>query len=221
MKIRHPALIRAAGILGACGVRRLVGTTRFHFRYADPSVDPEIARQTGRRYIYAFFHEMMLFPAYYWAWPEMQILISDHRDGELITQVVERLGFGVVRGSTTRGGARALREMRRRVDRGHLCVTPDGPRGPRRHVHQGLAYLASVTGLPIVGAGMAFQNPRRAHSWDRFAVPRPWRPAACVVPRPVFVPPDADRATIEACRDEVERRMNDATEEAEAWVARL
>ena len=47
----------------------------------------------------------MLFPAYYWAWPEMQILISDHRDGELITQVVRRLGFGVVRGSTTRGGA--------------------------------------------------------------------------------------------------------------------
>ena len=149
----------------------------------------------------------MLFPAYYWAWPEMQILISDHRDGELITRVVRRLGFGVVRGSTTRGGVRALREMTQRVDRGHLCVTPDGPRGPRRHVHQGLAYLSSKTGLPIVGAGMAFQNPWRARSWDRFAVPRPFRPAACVVPEPLLVPADADRETIEACRLEVERRM--------------
>ena len=48
----------------------------------------------------------MLFPAYYWAWPEMHILISDHRDGELITQVIRRLGFSVIRGSTTRGGTR-------------------------------------------------------------------------------------------------------------------
>ena len=117
-----------------------------------------MARRLGRRYIYAFYHEVMLFPAYYWPWPEMHILISDHRDGELITQVVARLGFSVVRGSTTRGGTRALREMTLRVDRGHLCVTPDGPRGPRRSVHQGVAYLSSRTGFPIVGAGMAF-NP--------------------------------------------------------------
>jgi lysophospholipid acyltransferase (LPLAT)-like uncharacterized protein len=151
----------------------------------------------------------------------MQILISDHRDGELITQVVKRLGFGVVRGSTTRGGARALREMTHRIDQGHLCVTPDGPKGPRRHVHQGLVYLASRTGLPIVGAGMAFHNPWRAKSWDRFAVPRPYRPAACVTPEAVHVPPDAGRDTIEACRLEVERRMQAATLEAEAWVEHL
>ena len=79
--------------------------------------------------------------------------------------------------------------MTSRVDRGHICVTPDGPKGPRRHVHQGLAYLSSRTGLPIVGAGMAFQRPWRAKSWDRFAVPRAFAPAACVVPEAVVVPP--------------------------------
>ena len=221
MKIEHPLAVKAVEVGGAWLIRRLSGSCRFHFRYADPTVDPEVARQTGQRFIYAFYHEVMLFPAYYWAWPEMQILISDHRDGELIARVVGRLGFGVVRGSTTRGGARALREMTHRVDQGHLCVTPDGPRGPRRHVHQGLAYLSSKTGLPIVGAGMAFKNPWRAKSWDRFAVPRPFSAAACVVPEPLLVPPDADRATVEACRAEVERRMLAATDEAEAWVARL
>ena len=218
MKIQNRHMVHAVGRVGAWTVRCLSGSCRYHFRYADPSVDPAVARRTGRRFIYAFFHEVMLFPAHYWSWPEMQILISDHSDGELIAQVVRRLGFGVVRGSTTRGGARALREMTQRIDRGHLCVTPDGPRGPRRHVHQGLAYLASRTGLPIVGAGMAFQEPWRVRSWDRFAVPRPGRPAACVVPEPVFVPPDADRETLEACRAEVERRMIAATEEAETWV---
>jgi lysophospholipid acyltransferase (LPLAT)-like uncharacterized protein len=221
MKIQHPALTCAVGISVSWFVKRLVGTTEFHFRYADPKLNPEIARQTGERYLYAFFHEVMFFPAYFWAWPEMQILISDHRDGELITQVVQRLGFGVVRGSTTRGGARALREMTRRVDRGHLCVTPDGPKGPRRHVHQGLAYLSSKTGLPIVGAGMAFSNPWRAKSWDQFAVPRPFGKAACVVPEAVIVPPDANREQLEAYRAEVERRMNVATDEAEEWVKQL
>jgi lysophospholipid acyltransferase (LPLAT)-like uncharacterized protein len=221
MKIEHPLLLRAIGSAGATLVRHLGRTLTYHFRYQNPVVNPEVARQTGQRYIYAFFHEVMLFPAYYWNWPEMHILISEHRDGELITQVISRLGFTVVRGSTTRGGARALREMSLRIDRGHLCVTPDGPRGPRRSVHQGVAYLGSRTGLPIVGAGMAFKKPWRARSWDRFAVPRPFSAAACVVPDAVTVPIDADRATIEACRFEVQQRMQDAMVEAEAWVEQL
>lgn len=218
MKIRHPALIRAAGALGASLVRRIVGTTQFHFRYPDPSVNPEVARRTGDRFVYAFYHEVLLFPAYFWAWPEMQILISDHADGEIIAQTVTRLGFGVVRGSSTRGGARALREMMGRVDRGHLCVTPDGPRGPRRSVQPGTAYLGSRTGLPIVGLGMAFSNPWRARSWDRFAVPRPFGKATCVFCEPVSVAQDAGRDELEAARAEVERRMLAATAEAEEWV---
>lgn len=221
MKIRHPLLIRAIGALGATAVRRLVGTTRFHFQFDDPSLDPAVARVTGQHYVYAFFHEVMLFPAYYWNWPEMHILISDHADGEMITQVVRRLGFGVVRGSTTRGGARALRAMLRTVENGHLCFTPDGPRGPRRHVHHGMIYAASRLGLPIVGTGLAFERPWRAQSWDRFAVPRPFGVAACVTPRAVHVPADADRDELERCRMEVERSMQSATERAERWVAAL
>jgi lysophospholipid acyltransferase (LPLAT)-like uncharacterized protein len=84
-----------------------------------------------------------------------------------------------------------------------------------------MVYLASRTGLPIVGAGMAFRGAWRARSWDRFAVPRPFRAAACVTPEPLTVPPDADRDTLEGCRQEVERRMKTAMIEAEAWVERL
>ncbi len=221
MKIQHPLLIATVGRVGSRLVRALGATWDFHLRFADPAVDPEVARRSGQRYIYAFFHEVMLFPAYYWNWPTMHILISDHRDGEMITQVVKRLGFGVVRGSTTRNGARALREMTTRIQQGNLCVTPDGPRGPRRHVHQGLAYLASRTGLPVVGAGMAFKDCWRAKSWDRFCVPKPYSKAAAVAPLPVFIPPDADRDALEAGRAEIERRMNAAMDEAESWVREL
>ncbi len=221
MKITNPLVINTVGAMGAAMIRGLGSTLTYHFRYQDPAVDPVNARCTGVRYVYAFYHEVMLFPAYYWPWPEMHILISEHRDGELITQVVSRLGFSVVRGSTTRGGTRALREMTLRIDQGHLCVTPDGPRGPRRVVHQGVAYLSSRTGFPIVGVGMAFKRPFRANSWDRFCIPRPFSPAACVVPAPVVVPHDADRLTLEDCRLEVERGMQEATLEAEAWVEQL
>ena len=68
---------------------------------------------------------------------------------------------------------------------------------------------------------MAFKDPWRARSWDRFAVPRPFSAAACVIPEPILVPPDADREVIEASRAEIERRMQGATTEAEAWVETL
>ena len=202
-------------------VKSLVGTSRFHFRYEDPALNPELTRHTPQRFIYAFFHEIMLFPAYYWPWPEMHVLISDHADGEMITQVIKRLGFSVVRGSTTRNGARALREITHRIDSGHICFTPDGPRGPRRHVHQGMIYSASRLGLPIVGAGMAFKNPWRIKSWDRFAIPKPFHPAACIIPPAIYVPPDAGRDELEHYRLEVEKSMNRATDEAEEWVRQL
>ena len=92
-----------------------------------------------------------------------------------------------------------------------------------------LAVVVVTLALPVMmgsltttlGAGMAFRNPWRARSWDRFAVPLPFRAACAVAPEPVVVPPDADRDDLESYRLEVERRMNTATDEAEHWVKRL
>ena len=197
MKIEHPLLVRAIGSTGAACVRQSGPHAHVPLPVQRPAVDPEVARQTGQRYIYAFFHEVMLFPAYYWNWPEMHILISEHRDGELITQVISRLGFTVVRGSTTRGGARAPARDEPEDRSGPSLRDARRPARSARSVHQGVAYLGSRTGFPIVGAGMAFKKPWRAKSWDRFCVPRPFSPAACVVPDAVVVPADADRDTIE------------------------
>jgi lysophospholipid acyltransferase (LPLAT)-like uncharacterized protein len=127
----------------------------------------------------------------------------------------------VVRGSTTEGATEALRGLTRASRRTHLGITPDGPRGPRRHVKAGgVVYLAACTGLPIVPCGIAYSRAWRLRSWDRFALPRPWGTGYCVVMPPIRVPRRLNRAALEHYRRLVEEQMLWATEAAEHWAAR-
>jgi lysophospholipid acyltransferase (LPLAT)-like uncharacterized protein len=133
----------------------------------------------------------------------------------LIAQACRHLGFSLVRGSTTRGGTEALREMLRLGRTGHLAITPDGPQGPRRRVQPGLIYLAASTGLPILPIGIGYRRPWRTNSWDRFALPRPFGRAVIVTAPVIRVANALDRAALEAERRRVEDALNWATAEAE------
>ncbi len=105
----------------------------------------------GKRMIIAFWHDQQLMMPLAYRGQSAHILISQHRDGELICGIVNRFGFGAVRGSTTRGGGLALRQLIRLGRSGvDLVVTPDGPKGPRHIVQKGVVQLAQVTGLPII-----------------------------------------------------------------------
>lgn len=105
----------------------------------------------GHRIIIAFWHGQQLMMPLAYRGTVAYILISSHRDGELIYRVVRRFGLRAVRGSSTRGGSQALRQMIRLARQGcDLVVTPDGPKGPRGRVQEGIVYLAKMTGLPIV-----------------------------------------------------------------------
>ncbi len=107
--------------------------------------------QKGERVIIAFWHGRQLMMPLAYRGNQAHILISQHRDGELIQRIVARFGFQAVRGSTTRGGVRALRQLIRLGRSGvDLVVTPDGPKGPRQVVQLGVVQLAKATGLPIV-----------------------------------------------------------------------
>jgi lysophospholipid acyltransferase (LPLAT)-like uncharacterized protein len=217
MKIRHPLLVKAGGFAGSLALRLWMRTLRYHYRPLGEDTDP---RRPGlaTRYIYAMWHEYLLLPVYIFARPDIHVLISKHADGGLIAEVCRQLGVPVVRGSTSRGGTEAVRQLLRAGQDTHLAMTPDGPRGPRRVVQPGLIYLASRVGLPIVPVGFGLDRPWRANSWDRFAVPRPWSRAACVTAPPIAVPPDADRHQ----QDEYCRQVNDslaaATAAAEGWA---
>ena len=155
-------------------------------------------RSPARRYIYTFWHENMLLLAYHYGQPNVWILISHHADGQLITEITNRLGFRAVRGSSTRGGISAVRGMVELGKNDHLAITPDGSAVTTGDTFNlGLIYTAARTGLPIVVAGIDFRRAWRARSWDRFALPYPFTRAVCVSSKLIYVPAEIDRETME------------------------
>jgi hypothetical protein len=181
-------------------------------------MDPHQPNFDGR-YIYAFWHENILLPAYQYGRPDIYVLISEHADGELIAEACRHLRFRLVRGSTTRRGVKAVRQMIQLAQKNHLAVTPDGPRGPRRQVQAGLVYLAARTGLPIVPMGIAWRRAWRMRSWDRFALPVPWSLASLVTTEPIRVPETVDKDELERYRKQVEQALEHATAVAERMAA--
>lgn len=212
MKLRNPHLIRGAAVLGAGLVQGWMATVRYRIENRD--VAPHPAHPRHGRYLYAFWHEGLLVPMRFRV--PTHVLISHHADGELIARICGHLGLGVVRGSTNRQGGRALLDMIAAAEETHLAITPDGPRGPRRQVQPGLVAMASHTGLPVVPLAIGFTKAWRARSWDRFAIPRPGSTVVVITGQAMSIPRALDRAGIETYRAEVERRMIDLTEEAEA-----
>jgi lysophospholipid acyltransferase (LPLAT)-like uncharacterized protein len=146
------------------------------------------------------------------------MLLSQHNDADVLARIAHHFGFDCVRGSTYRGGARAIWELFERSQNQHLTITPDGPRGPRRRLAQGAIYLASRLQLPLVPMGFGYDRPWRARSWDRFAVPRAFSRCRAVIGPPIRLPPNLSRAGLESCRERVERLLNGLTCEAEAWA---
>ncbi len=217
MKIRQPVLIRLVAFLVSLVIRIWISTLHHRHRSLGKNVDPR-GRKDLPRGIYAFWHENLLLPAYFYGHPSFQILISQHADGELIARVCQHLRFGTIRGSSTRGGIEALRRLVRASRHFHLGVVPDGPRGPRRRLQLGPIFLASRSGLPIIPSGIGLDRPWRANSWDRFALPRPWTRSRVVTAEPIFIPAGLDKNQLEIWRQKVEAVMHHVTALAETWA---
>jgi hypothetical protein len=169
--------------------------------------------------IYALPHGSLLLPAFRLRTTGAVIMISRHRDGELIAQAIERVGFRTVRGSSTRGGgAASLDFLRNHRDRPWV-VTPDGPKGPRGSVKEGLIRLAAESRRviqPMVGAAAPA---KRFASWDRFTLPLPFARVVVHFAAPLAVPPDITPADCQALAHELEQRIVAAERVAEQQLA--
>jgi hypothetical protein len=217
MKLQRSFLTGLGGLLGTAAVRSWMDTLDYKVSFYDRSVDPAQPECRGQK-IYLFWHEYILLPFFMRGHCNLALLLSQHRDAEILSRAAYHMGFELVRGSTRRGGAAAIRQLLRKSRRMHLAITPDGPRGPRRHLAPGAIYLASKLGLPLVLMGFGYDRPWRVNSWDRFAIPRPGSRARCVPSPEIHVPPELDRDGQEHFRLRIEQLLNRLTLEAEAWA---
>lgn len=208
--------------LGVCGrdlLHRWMGTLDYKIAYYEPDVDPAYPNSQRRRRLYLLWHEYMTFYLYQRHHCRLAMLLSKHRDADILEKVAHLTGFGAVRGSTRRGGAEAILKMTKQEKQGwHLTITPDGPRGPRRKMAPGSVYLASLLQIPIIAVGIGYDRPWRLPTWDRFAIPRPGSRGRTILSPEILIPPKLSKAGIEYYTRKVESLMNMLNANAEEWA---
>jgi lysophospholipid acyltransferase (LPLAT)-like uncharacterized protein len=157
----------------------------------------------------------MLMGATTHAHSRFHVLVSPSPDGGISTRTLNALGFEVIRGSTSRGSPRALREMLAKLDGGAVVVlTPDGPRGPRHNVAAGVVWLARATGYPIYPIAFVTDRAWRLRSWDGFTIPKPRARVIADWREPLFVARDADEHALAKAGEELRERLLDGERRA-------
>ncbi len=178
--------------------------------------DDCIAR--GEPAVVAFWHGRLLMMPFVYPRQPRTILISQHRDGEYISRIARILGLNVIRGSATRGGLRAFKQMIRALKEGqHLAITPDGPRGPRAKVKVGVIEIAKLTGAPILPVSFSAARRRFVKSWDAFLVPLPLSRAVYIWGEPIHVEPAATKEELVKYQELLEARLELLTMEADEY----
>lgn len=193
---------------------RLVMLTSSMERHVHPEAEPFMrGEQCG---IFAFWHgRMMLLPAMN---PprKMHVLISHHRDGLLISRIIAHFGQATIHGSSSRGGAQAVKDILRTIKKGeNIAITPDGPRGPLQTVQSGIVATAKLSGAPILPVAFSSSRHKRARSWDRFMLALPFSRIVFCVGAPIVVSREQSDASQETARLMIEQRMNDLTAKAD------
>ncbi len=178
----------------------------------------ERVRNSGRSVIITFWHGQIL-PHVVQHRTPATVLISDHRDGEIITQIVRGYGLSAVRGSTSKGGARALLQLARTLKDGlDIAITPDGPRGPRHSFAPGALILAQRTGAPLMLMGSHSSRVWRLKTWDQFEVPKPFARVTVIYASPIYIAPGAARA-LPAEVERITAKLNDLVERASSTAS--
>ena len=172
-------------------------TTRVYWFKNEES---QAIEKSGQGLIYAIWHNQQLFLLYPFRGQKIAPLISQSSDGEYIARCLPKFGMMAVRGSSTRGGTRALIHLLQATREGYRpMLTPDGPRGPVYKVQPGILFLAKKTGWPIIPVGTALSHKIKVHSWDRMRVPLPFGKTAFYYGHPIYIKTQEDmpRATAE------------------------
>jgi lysophospholipid acyltransferase (LPLAT)-like uncharacterized protein len=173
----------------------------------------------GRQPIMAFWHGRILPATIYFKNRGIVVITSENFDGQWIAGIIERFGYLTARGSTSRGGSRALIQMKRDMEAGKPTgFTLDGPRGPARVAQAGAVWLSKATGNPVLPFHLEADRHWTINSWDQTQIPKPFSTVSLVVGEPFQVPQDASDEEVEASRQRLEQQLQQLETRARALV---
>jgi lysophospholipid acyltransferase (LPLAT)-like uncharacterized protein len=172
--------------------------------------------RNGTNVIYAFWHGAMFPLIHRHRRHNIRVLVSLHRDGEIITRVVEKLGYTTARGSSTRGGGKAMLELKESLaEHCNYAFTPDGPNGPYQKAKPGVIFFAQASGLPVIPVNVAVARQHVFGSWDRFRVPFPFSRVVVVYGEPWYIIGELTEADLERHCVTLEEKLRDLAGQAE------
>jgi len=174
-------------------------------------------RDLAERFLFCGWHEQLIFGGFAGRSYDLSAMVSQHRDGALVAGAFSAMGMTIVRGSSSRGGTRALRQAIDVTRTRHMAITPDGPRGPRRVLKEGVVYLASRTGLSIVPVACASNHTFLIRgSWTDMILPLPFGRTWMLYGDPIPVPPKIGREQLAEYAGLVQQAVEDLNEHAVA-----
>lgn len=213
---RDRVMIRGADLVFYLAIKLIGSTIRWENgggEYLIKEVD-----EGGKQPIYSLWHDRIFAGTFFLRNRGIVVITSQSLDGEYIARFLKRFGFGTVRGSSSRGGVKALVEMIRHMRRGiPMAFTVDGPRGPRYVAKAGPIVLAKKTGNPIVPFSVECSRYWTVNSWDRMQIPKPFTRARFIESKPIEVAADIDDAGIENKRLELQRALEGLVANGEEW----
>lgn len=198
-------LLRVVSLVGYLAIRLIGPTLRFSLSVEEGGpekthVDPSII---------VFWHRCVFPATYFYRKRGIAVMTSQSFDGEYIARIIERFGFSAPRGSSSRGGVRALLGMHKIIDKGNsVAFTIDGPRGPLYVAKPGPVLLARNTGQPIYSFHIALEKAWVLKSWDQFMIPKPFSRALLRIGKVLHVPPETDSAGLATYHAEMQATLD-------------
>ena len=212
---RDRLIIESADLIFSSSIRAICSTLRWEVRGRE-HLNQILA--SGHHPIFTFWHECIFSATFFWRNRGIVVMSSASRDAEYTGRVIKRFGYGTARGSSTRGGGRALAEMAHCLDCGmEVAFTIDGPRGPARVAKSGAVTLARHSGQAILPFHIALSKYLELPSWDRLQIPVPFCRAAALIAEPIYVARDTTAEEVTTKQTTLQAALDRLREDGETW----
>lgn len=212
---RERLIIRFTGLF-AYVMLKLVGMT-LRYQVTNSEFEEEIV-SAGKQPIYTFWHDRMLAGTYFFRDRGIIVLSSQSFDSEFTARCIQRFGFGIVKGSSTRGAVQGLVGLIRAMKKGAPAgFTVDGPKGPRYVAKSGPILLAKKTGNPVLPFVVECRSFWRVRNWDQLQIPMPFSRSNIIFSKPIYVDMNAKDEDLEQKRSELQNALDEAVVQGEKW----